>query len=205
MNAVILDLDGTLVTTVKVHRMAWELALKDLGIKISVDLDKLMGRKTEEIAKLLAKDRWKELYERKNAYFDNLVKIYAKPTPCAIDLVNKLKKEKVKTAVVTSSLRRSAIESLKILNFEPDILVAGDDVKKGKPDPEPVLKALSLLGEDPINVFGVGDTLQDVIAYYNSGIREIYLVKGDLKIDYDEAMKKYNAKVIETLCCIINH
>ncbi|AEE95129.1 HAD-superfamily hydrolase, subfamily IA, variant 3 [Acidianus hospitalis W1] len=185
--------------------MAWELALKDLGIKIPVDLDKLMGRKTEEIAKLLAKDRWKELYERKNAYFDNLVKIYAKPTPCAIDLVNKLKKEKVKTAVVTSSLRRSAIESLKILNFEPDILVAGDDVKKGKPDPEPVLKALSLLGEDPRNVFGVGDTLQDVIAYYNSGIREIYLVKGDLKIDYDEAMRKYNAKVIETLCCIINH
>ncbi len=205
MRVAILDLDGTLVTTVKVHRMAWELALKDLGITISVDLDKLMGRKTEEIARLLAKERWKELYEKKNAYFDSLVKIHAKPTPCAIDLINKLKKEKIKTAVVTSSLRRSALESLKILNFEPNILIAGDDVKKGKPDPEPVMKALSLLREDPQNVFGVGDTLQDVIAYYNSGIREIYLIRGDLKIDYDEAYKKYNAKVIENLCYIVNH
>ena len=205
MNAVILDLDGTLITTVKVHRMAWELALKDLGIRINVDLDKLMGRKTEEIAKLLANDRWKELYEKKNEYFDNLVKLYAKPTPCAIDLINKLRKDKIKTAVVTSSLRRSALQSLKILNFEPDVLIAGDDVTKGKPDPEPVIKALRLLGEDPQNVFGVGDTLQDVIAYYNSGIREIYLVKSDLKIDYEEASKKYNAKIIESLCCIISH
>ncbi|BDC18180.1 HAD family phosphatase [Acidianus sp. HS-5] len=202
MKAAILDLDGTLVTTVKVHRMAWELALKDLGITISVDLDKLMGRKTEEIAKLLANDRWKELYEKKNTYFDDLVKIHAKPTPCAIDLINKLRKEKIKMAVVTSSLRRSALESLKVLNFEPDILITGDDVKKGKPDPEPVMKALFLLGEEPQKIFGIGDTLQDVIAYYNSGIREIYLIRGDLKIDYEEASKKYNAKIVDSLCCI---
>lgn len=199
MKAAILDLDGTLVTTADVHKRAWQLAMRDLALNTNVDLDSLMGRRTEEIAKIIAKDRWRELYEKKSEYFDDLVVKLASPTPCAIEFLNKLKNAKMKIAVVTSSLKRSALKSLSILDFKPDILVSGDDVKIGKPDPEPVKRALDALNISPEEAFGVGDTLQDIVAYNKSGIRKMFILESDLKIDFDKAIA-LGAKKIKSLC-----
>ncbi|ARM75064.1 HAD family hydrolase [Acidianus manzaensis] len=204
MKAAILDLDGTLVTTVDVHRKAWELAIRDLGINDKINLDSLMGRKTSDIAKIIAKDKWKDLYEKKNEYFDNLVIKLAKPTTCCIDFLNTLREKNIKIAVVTSSLRRSALKSLSVINFNPDILISADDVNNGKPDPEPVKKALDLLNISPEEVFGVGDTLQDIIAYSKARIKEMFILESDLKIDFSEAIK-LGAKKIKNLCYLLNY
>ncbi|AWR96585.1 HAD-IA family hydrolase [Acidianus sulfidivorans JP7] len=200
----ILDLDGTLVTTANVHKKAWELAIKELGIDNNIDLDSLMGRKTSDIAKIIAGDRWKELYDRKNEYFDELVVKLAKPTPCCPEFLNNLREKNIKIAVVTSSLRRSALKSLSILNLKPDVLISADDVNNGKPDPEPVKKALQLLNLSPYEVFGVGDTLQDIVAYNKANIREIFILESDLKIDFSKAIE-LGAKKIKNLCYLVNY
>lgn len=199
MRVAILDLDGTLVTTAEVHKLAWELAMKDLNLRSAIDLDSLMGRKTEEIAKILAKDNWKELFDKKNYYFDILVVRLASPTPCAKDFLKKLKDKGIKIAVVTSSLKRSALKSLSILNFNPDVLIAGDDVNLGKPNPEPIRKALEILNAKPEEAFGVGDTLQDIIAYKACGLKEMFILESDLKIDFTKALE-LGAKKVKNLC-----
>lgn len=67
--------------------------------------------------------------------------------PGAIELLRELKKKKIKTALVTMSLRRMAEEVVKQIPFDAfDVVVGGDDVLRGKPFPDPYLKAAELLG-----------------------------------------------------------
>lgn len=203
MKGAILDLDGTLVTTAEVHKLAWQLAMKDLKLEANVNLDSLLGRKTEDIAKILGKERWKELFDKKNEYYDELVTKLASPTPCAIEFLNMLRAKNIKVAIVTSSLRRSALKSLSVLNFYPDVLIAGDDVRNGKPDPEPVRKALDALNMSPEDVFGIGDTLQDILSYRACGIKKMFILESNLRIDFNKAIE-LGAKKIKSLCELLN-
>ncbi|NON61345.1 HAD family phosphatase [Acidianus sp. RZ1] len=204
MNAVILDLDGTLVETAHVHNIAWEISLKEMGINIPDNLDSLMGMRTIEIARLIGGEKWKELFDRKNRNYEELFFQLAKPTPCSNELINNLTSKGVKIAVVTSSLMKSAQLSFKLLNFYPEVLVTGDQVNKGKPDPEPIIKALNIMMVTPEHTIGIGDTLQDIIAYTKAGLKEKYLIKNNnLKIKIDE-VGKYGGRIIDTLCELIS-
>ena len=67
--------------------------------------------------------------------------------PGALELLMDLKRHGIKTALVTMSMRRMALTVAEAIDFQAfDVVVAGDDVKFGKPDPEPYLKAAELLG-----------------------------------------------------------
>jgi sugar-phosphatase len=53
-------------------------------------------------------------------------------------------------AVVTSGGRELAAQRLATVGFPaPEVLVTGDDVEHGKPDPEPYLRAAAALGVPP--------------------------------------------------------
>ncbi len=67
--------------------------------------------------------------------------------PGSRELLLLLRKKKVKTALVTMSMRRMAKQVADSIGFDAfDVVVAGDDVRHGKPHPEPYLKAAELLG-----------------------------------------------------------
>ena len=67
--------------------------------------------------------------------------------PGARELLLLLRKKKVKTALVTMSMHRMAKQVVDSIGFDAfDVIVAGDDVRHGKPHPEPYLKAAELLG-----------------------------------------------------------
>jgi len=201
VEVVIFDLDGTLAYTASSHRKAWELALKDLGLQIPENLDDLLGRRTIEIAKQLGGEKYRELFQRKNQYYSMLIRTNIKPAPCAFQVFRTLRSRSLRIGVVTSSLRRSALDVLSILGLKPDILVAGDDVEKGKPDPEPVLTALKLLGSKPEESMGVGDTLTDVIAYRRAGVSVRVLVIGEVKVDLHEVKREDpEVRICESLC-----
>ncbi|AOL15909.1 HAD family hydrolase [Sulfolobus sp. A20] len=203
MKAVIFDLDGTLANTEEIHREAWELALERLGFKVNVDIRQLLGKKTIDIARILVgNENAERLALVKTQIYSELIKIKAKPKPCAIDLIGKLKEKDIKIAVVTSSMRSSATEVLEIIRVKPDVLVAGDDVKIGKPNPMPVIKALELIGSEPKDAIGIGDTIYDVMAYHSAGIKKIFLVKSSVPVNEDE-IKRYDAMILHTLCELV--
>lgn len=67
--------------------------------------------------------------------------------PGALELLIDLKKAGIKTALVTMSMRSMALAVIDQIDFPAfDVVVAGDDVKHGKPHPEPYMKAAELLG-----------------------------------------------------------
>jgi HAD superfamily hydrolase (TIGR01509 family) len=67
--------------------------------------------------------------------------------PGALELLVELKKRRIKTALVTMSMRSMAQTVADAIGFQAfDVIVAGDEVTLGKPYPEPYLRAAELLG-----------------------------------------------------------
>lgn len=79
--------------------------------------------------------------------------------PGALELLIELKKKKIKTALVTMSLHRMAQEVVDRIPFDAfDVVVGGDDVLRGKPFPDPYLKAAELLGVAPCDCVAFEDS-----------------------------------------------
>lgn len=80
--------------------------------------------------------------------------------PGSKELLLLLRKKKIKTALVTMSMHRMAKQVADSIGFDAfDVIVAGDDVRHGKPHPEPYLKAAELLGEKPEDCVAFEDSL----------------------------------------------
>jgi len=211
----VFDLDGTLASTAKAHKIAWELSLKQLGFELNIDMESLLGKRAMDIALILIEkagikevnkknELAKKLLEIKSSIFAPYIMKYAEPMPCATQLINNLRERQIKILIVTSSLKITALKVLEKININPDVLISGDDVIKGKPDPEPTILALqksSLRPEDII--FAVGDTIYDIISFSEAKIRKIYLTNGDIRVPIDEnLLKRYNTIKVNSLCDI---
>lgn len=79
--------------------------------------------------------------------------------PGAQELLRELKRKKIKTALVTMSMHRMAQTVVDKIPFKAfDVIVGGDDVQRGKPFPDPYLKAAELLGVDPADCVAFEDS-----------------------------------------------
>ena len=90
--------------------------------------------------------------------------------PGVLELMADLQAKGIKTALVTMSMRRMALsvaERLPTGHF--DVVVAGDDVTRGKPHPEPYLRAAELLGVDIRDCVAIEDSLTGLTSAEASG------------------------------------
>jgi HAD superfamily hydrolase (TIGR01509 family) len=77
----------------------------------------------------------------------------------ARELLLELRAKGIKTALVTMSMRRMALEVVNAIGFDAfDLVIGGDDVQNGKPHPEPYLVAASKLGVE----------IEDCVAFEDS-------------------------------------
>jgi HAD superfamily hydrolase (TIGR01509 family) len=80
--------------------------------------------------------------------------------PGAKELLLDLRKHNVKTALVTMALSRMAKQVVDAIPFEAfDVIVAGDNVTRGKPHPEAYEKAAALLGFDTKDCIAFEDSI----------------------------------------------
>ncbi|MEV7692108.1 HAD family phosphatase [Microbacterium sp. NPDC089189] len=79
--------------------------------------------------------------------------------PGARELLASLRAAGVRTALVTMSLRRMADTVVDLIDFDAfDLIVAGDDVARPKPFPDPYLQACEALGVDPARTVAIEDS-----------------------------------------------
>ena len=99
------------------------------------------------------------------------------PFPHVAQTLEILKSKGKKLAVVTSR-RRFSLE--RILHSTDtaryfDVLVTPEDTTRHKPDAEPALKAMSLLGADKTSTVFIGDALYDICSGQSAGIDTIFV------------------------------
>ena len=92
--------------------------------------------------------------------------------PGARELLSRLNETGVPCALVTMSYRsfaRSVLDALPAGTFE--VVVTGDSVSRGKPDPEPYLQAARLLGVPPESCLAIEDTNTGARSAESAGAR----------------------------------
>lgn len=178
--AVLWDMDGTLVDS----EPYWLLSEKNLAAEHSKDwteqdgLD-LVGMSLYDSSKIIKSKLDSELHpdEIMHNLTDSVVSHLQREIPWrpgALELLSELKKKGVKTALVTMSLRRMALAVADSVGFEAfDVVVAGDDVRNGKPHPEPYLKAAELLGVEPQDCIAFEDSITGLRSAEAAGTRAV--------------------------------
>lgn len=181
VRAVIFDMDGTLINSTKADFLAWKKIFNEFGETLNYEqyLDRYLGIKSAELMRSkfrLEGEELKETLLRKLEYFKTIVEDNGIETiPYAIELVDNLKAEGYKLAVATSA-RRSKMEwVLKQLNLfdKFDVIVSGDDVKTGKPDPAVFLQTARLLGVKPEECLVFEDAVSGIRAAKSAGMKTI--------------------------------
>ena len=164
--AVLFDMDGTLIDS-EPYWMASEqsLAAEHNGTWTTIDSLDVIGKDLNESSKLF-KERTNiplGIDEIKNRLSNDVQSKLSKEVPWrpgAKELLLELRKRGVKTALVTMSLRRMAQQVVDAIPFDAfDVIVAGDDVTRGKPHPEAYEKAAALLGFHPSKCIAFEDSV----------------------------------------------
>ncbi|PKI92886.1 hydrolase [Actinomycetales bacterium SN12] len=90
--------------------------------------------------------------------------------PGARELLADLRAEGIPTALVTMSLRRMALDVVAQIDFAAfDLVVAGDEVERPKPFPDPYLAAAAQLGIDIVDAVVIEDSPTGVASGAASG------------------------------------
>ena len=113
-----------------------------------------------------------------------------------------LEENDVKKVVATSTARKKAefmLENAGILD-RFDFLVCGDEVKKGKPNPEIFLKAAEIAGVDPKNCMVLEDSHNGLRAANSAGMLPVMIP--DL-LEINEEIEKIVFKNLKTLDNVI--
>jgi pyrophosphatase PpaX len=99
------------------------------------------------------------------------------PFPYVIETLEILKSKGKKLAVVTSRRRISLERILDLTDTARyfDVLVTPEDTTRHKPDAEPALKAMSLLGANKNSTVFTGDALYDICSGASAGIDTIFV------------------------------
>ncbi len=188
VEAVLLDVDGTLVDTTYLHACVWSEAFAQLGHpRPTADLHALIGMDGERLvlaalegtspSDRLVDDlvaRHGELYE---PHWPHL-----RPLPGAQLLVRGLHASG-RRVVLASSAKGSELDALRrVLDADEamDGATSSDDAEEGKPEPDLVLEALRLASVDPENALFVGDAVWDAHAAEKAGVRFVGVTSGGI-------------------------
>src|SRR5215210_6040130 len=177
IRTVLFDLDGTLIDSLRLILDSYHHTLSQHGLPPRTDADWLKGVGTPLRVQLA---EWHDdsgmleamiaTYREYNLeHHDRMVTVY----PGVLDAVREIKALGLQTGLVTSKNRQGALRGLTLVGLEAlmDLLVCADEVTNPKPHPEPVLKAVSLLGADPATTVYVGDSVHDMRSGRAAGVR----------------------------------
>jgi len=181
VQAIIFDLDGTLVDSADDLRAALKRLLADLGLR-PIEPTEIKGMIGDGVLKLLEralvaangdpqqKDAllplFLEIYQANSA---TLTRCY----PGVAETLEALRRRGFRMAVVTNKpvlATTKILQALGLAKFFP-VVVGGDSVQQRKPHPAPLLEAVRQLEVDVGQALMVGDNIHDVEAAHAAGMR----------------------------------
>lgn len=180
IEGIIFDLDGTILNSFDFRIQAWNAAFRKFGITPKEDeLKPLIGLPGSTLAAKYSSDPYAVEMEEERIFSEHLPEISLFPdVPGTFE---ELRRRKIDTVIVTSSRRKL----VNMITLPTNLVVTIDDVKHGKPDTEPYVKAMQLLGiTEPGVIMVVGDALTDMIPARKLGNLAV-LIKHGRKFDTD--------------------
>jgi HAD superfamily hydrolase (TIGR01509 family) len=186
--AMLFDLDGTLVDTLPMHHRAYADVLAPYGVQLSYDQYKNNAAAPARISiprfvmaaggDPEALPPVADIHAAKKARFAELMGDQRLPRlPASLEL--ELCAGRTPAALVTSANRAGAelIVASQGWTGAFETIVCGDDVGRGKPDPEPYLLAASRLGAAPESCLAFEDAPEGIAAALAAGMTVVDVVQ----------------------------
>jgi len=190
--AVLFDLDGTLVDSERENIESVVLAARRHGTELS-----------EEERRFIIGHSWNEIYEmvvRNHSLSIPMTQLIAEAVaekralvavsghralPGAVSAVKRFARTS-KLAVVTGSSTAEARDSIAGIGIADYItaLVAAEDYANGKPAPDPYAQAMARLGVDPARTIAIEDATPGILSARAAGARVIAVRAGNF-VGYD--------------------
>ena len=177
--AIIFDFDGVLVDSMSAHVKAWRKIGAEYGWHITADEIKLReGEKADVTASELfernganpSEEQIVELLRKKRAYYANNAP--SGLIPGAGDLLRKIKRRGFKLALVTGSIHKNINRVMSPGDRALfDVIITGDEVQNGKPDPEPYFRALESLNVEPSECLVIENAPLGIQAAKSAGMK----------------------------------
>ncbi len=160
LKAVLFDMDGVLFDSMKKHSECWYKAMTHYGFQFSHDEAYLHeGRTGAGTINIISQrqrgcdatpEEIKEIYQYKSDLFNQMAE--AEPMPGAAEVIKRVMASGLTPILVTGSAKDSLISRLNRHYpgvFVPERMVSAQDVKFGKPNPEPYIMGLGKMQLKP--------------------------------------------------------
>jgi membrane protein len=183
--AILFDIDGTLVDSNDRHVLAWEEAFAGLGFRFSREtIHAQLGKGSDMLIPSLLPGSGQALRDRlarshgeiyKGRYLDGV-----KPFPRARALLEHARNAGQKVVLASSASEEEVDHYLKLLGAEAIVsaVTTAADVRHTKPAPDIFAAALARAGAAPEAAIVVGDTPYDVEAARKCGVEAVALRSG---------------------------
>lgn len=156
--AAIFDWDGVIVDSSRAHELSWEQLARAEGRTLPADhFKRSFGMRNEQIFPDIL--RWttepaeiKRLALLKEKFYRDIIRQNGiAPIPGVMEFLEKLRAASVPCAIGSSTPRENIDCVMEIIGLRDrfKVIVAGEDVARGKPDPEVFLLAAQRLGATP--------------------------------------------------------
>ncbi len=184
LRGVVFDMDGVLIDTEKLYVRFWRQSAADFGYNMTVEdvfgirslarkyaNAKLKGRFGEEFP-------YNQVREHRTELMDAYIAENGVETKKGLfEILGYLRDRGIKIAVATATPRERAVKRLEEIGALPyfDVIVGGDMVQNGKPEPDIYLKAASELGLPPESCAAFEDSPNGIKAAYSAGCRAVMI------------------------------
>lgn len=210
VSGIIFDMDGILIDSERQSNEGWLWAAGQLGVDMPMWLiDSFKGAPAELCCKFFD-DYYKgviDYWEAKELRTQHVYKIRETegiPVKKGVkDIFEYIRNYGLKCAVATSTRRESAEKTLHEIGVWDylDAVVYGDEVERGKPEPDIFLRAAKAIGVNPSEAVVVEDSINGIKAGYAAGMRVVHIPD---TIAIDDDIRKLTYMVCDDLNGLID-
>ncbi|WP_034993669.1 HAD family hydrolase [Beijerinckia mobilis] len=195
--SVIFDMDGLLIDSESLAMRALVRSGEELGYDTPLDFCQLMIGAPIDHCRRLVTERFgadfplERYFETSDKHFTALIDDGQLQLKAGVrNLLDTLEEKGINKAVATSSSRRKADHHLELIGIRDrfSAIITRDDVERGKPSPDPFLRAAQALKTPPEECLALEDSHNGVRAAHAAGMRVIMVP--DLLGPNDEMLEK---------------
>jgi HAD superfamily hydrolase (TIGR01509 family) len=206
-DAVLFDLDGTLVDTANTRIKAWLQALAAAGLATTperlaplIGLDgKRLAREIAALSGVVLDDERADAIDKQSGEIYERLNQSPQPLAGVRELVRAIEAHDLRWAIATSSRKAQVATSVAALGLDEEpMIVDASRVQHAKPEPELLLVAAKQLGVQPARCWYVGDSIWDIAAAIAAGMVAIGVTAGSV-VDGPALRGAGAAAVVESL------